>query len=47
MRAGEGLAQFLRPKRAAHADDASRDRGDGLSARKTVSAVRVPAITNF
>ena len=47
MRAGEGLAQFLRPKRAAHANDASRDRGDGLSARKTVSAVRVPAIKTF
>jgi hypothetical protein len=47
MRAGEGLAQFLRPKRVAHANDASRDCGDGLSARKTVSAVRVPTITNF
>ena len=46
-RAGKTLAQFLRPKRAAHANDASRDRGDGLSVRKTVSAVRVPAIKDF
>ena len=45
MRTGKTLAQFLRPKGAAHANDASRDRGDGLSARKTVSAVRVLQIT--
>ena len=31
MRAGEGLAQFLRPQWGAYANDASRDRGDGLS----------------
>ena len=31
MHTGKTLAQFLRPKRAAHANDASRDRGDGLS----------------
>jgi hypothetical protein len=33
MRTGKTLAQFLRPKRVAHANDASRDRGDGLSVR--------------
>ena len=44
-RVGEGLAQFLRPIRIAHANDASRDRGDGLSVWKTVSAVRVLQIT--
>ena len=47
MHAGKNLAQFLRPKGAAHANDASRDRGDGPPVRRTVSAVRVPAIKDF
>ena len=46
-RARRDLAQFLWPKTSAELNDASRDRGDGLSARKTVSAVRVPTLNTF